>query len=82
MTIHRECVDRPTPGWRGENHPPRGLPEEQDGGTRLISRNRYRLPTLVARTAMLPMEPASLAMETKMLRGIRDRAERLAPDPP
>jgi len=27
---------------------------------------------------MLPMEPASLVMERKMLRGIKERAERLA----
>jgi hypothetical protein len=52
--------------------------EEQGGRTRLISRNRFRLPTLVARLGMLPMEPASLVMERKMLRGIKRRAERLA----
>ena len=52
--------------------------EERDGETRLISRSRFRLPTLGARIAMLPMEPASLVMEAKMLRGIRVRAERLA----
>jgi hypothetical protein len=27
---------------------------------------------------MLPIEPASLVMERKMLRGIKERAERLA----
>ena len=43
----------------------------RDGGTRLISRNRFRLPTLVARIGMLPMEPGSLVMERKMLRGMR-----------
>ncbi len=48
------------------------------GCTRLISRNRFRLPSLVARLGMLPMEPASLVMERKMLRGIKQRAERLA----
>ena len=48
------------------------------GGTRLISRNRFRLPTLGARVGMLPMEPGSLVMERKMLRGIKRRAERLA----
>ena len=47
-----------------------------DGSTRLISRNRFRLPTLGARLGMLPMEPASLLMERKMLRGIKERAER------
>ena len=52
--------------------------EPRDGGTRLISRNRFRLPKLVARIGMLPMEPASLLMERKMLRGIKQRAERLA----
>ena len=52
--------------------------EERDGSTRLISRNRFRLPTLAARLGMLPMEPASLVMERKMLRGIKQRAERLA----
>jgi hypothetical protein len=29
---------------------------------------------------MVPMEPASLVMERKMLRGIKERAERLAAD--
>ena len=53
--------------------------EEHDGQTRLISRNRFRLPTLAARIGMLPMEPASLVMERKMLRGIKRRAERLVP---
>ncbi len=52
---------------------------EHDGRTRLISRNRFRLPTLAARIGMLPMEPGSLLMERKMLRGIKRRAERLAP---
>jgi hypothetical protein len=51
--------------------------EEQDGTTRLISRNRFRLPTLVARIGMLPMEPGSLVMERRMLRGIKERVERL-----
>jgi hypothetical protein len=51
---------------------------ERDGTTRLISRNRFRLPTIAARIGMLPMEPASLLMERKMLRGIKERAERLA----
>jgi hypothetical protein len=52
--------------------------EEHDGRTRLISRNRFRLPTIAARIGMLRMEPGSLAMERKMLRGIKRRAERLA----
>jgi hypothetical protein len=52
--------------------------EEHDGTTRLISRNRFRLPSLAARIGMLPMEPGSLVMERKMLHGIKQRAERLA----
>ena len=51
--------------------------DERYGATRLISRNRFRLPTLPARIGMLPMEPASLVMERKMLRGIKQRAEAL-----
>lgn len=54
---------------------------EAAGRTRLISRNRFRLPTLAARVGMLPMEPASLVMERKMLSGIKQRAERLASTP-
>jgi hypothetical protein len=51
--------------------------ESRDGSTRLISRNRFRLPTRTARLGMVPMEPASLVMERKMLRGIKLRAEKL-----
>ena len=54
------------------------LEGRDDSTTRLISRNRFRLPTLTTRLGMLPMEPASLLMERKMLRGIRERAEQLA----
>lgn len=50
---------------------------ERDGRTRLVSRNRYRLPTIGVRVIMLGMEPASLVMERKMLKGIKSRAERL-----
>ena len=50
---------------------------EREGVTRLISRNRFRLPSWRARLGMLPMEPASLVMERKMLRGIKRRAEHL-----
>jgi hypothetical protein len=52
--------------------------EEQDGRMRLISRNRFRLPTLKDRLGMIPMEPGSLIMERKMLHGIKQRAQRLA----
>ena len=54
--------------------------DEQEGTTRLISRNRFRLPKLKDRIAMIPMEPASLVMERKMLQGIRQRAESLPAD--
>jgi hypothetical protein len=46
--------------------------------TRLISRNRFRLPTRLARIGMLPMEVGSLVMERKMLLGIKRRAELFA----
>jgi hypothetical protein len=52
--------------------------DDRDGGTRLISRNRFRLPRRRDRIGMLPMEPGSLVMERKMLRGIKERAEKLA----
>ena len=52
--------------------------DERDGSTRLVSRNRFRLPTLAARLGMAPLEPASLVMERKMLLGIKQRAEALA----
>ena len=52
--------------------------DEQNGITRLISRNRFRLPSITARIGMVPMELGSLIMERKMLRGIKQRAERLA----
>jgi hypothetical protein len=51
---------------------------EQDGRTRLISRNRFRLPRLKDKVGMIPMEPGSLVMERKLLKGIKQRAERLA----
>jgi hypothetical protein len=51
---------------------------ERDGRTRLISRNRFRLPTLIARIGMVPMEPGSLVMERKMLLGIKQRAEAMS----
>jgi len=50
---------------------------EEGGRTRLISRNRFRLPRLKDRVGMIPMEPGSLAMERRMLAGIRERAEGL-----
>ena len=52
--------------------------DQVGGRTRLISRNRFRLPRLRDRIGMVPMEPASLVMERKMLAGIKQRAEHLA----
>jgi hypothetical protein len=52
--------------------------DDRRGTTRLISRNRFRLPRLRDRIGMLPMEPGSLVMERKMLYGIKERAEKLA----
>ena len=39
--------------------------EGDERSTRLISRNRFRLPSRVARIGMIPMEPGSLVMEQK-----------------
>ena len=53
----------------------------ENGGTRLVSRNRIAAPGAPAAARllrMLVMEPGSLVMERKMLLGIRARAERLA----
>ncbi|MGV9665237.1 SRPBCC family protein [Nocardia niigatensis] len=55
-----------------------GLYPTQEG-TRLVSRNRIDLPDagpLQRLFYMLIMEPGSLIMEAKMLRGIKERAER------
>jgi hypothetical protein len=56
--------------------------QERDGQTRLISRNRFRLPNLAWRIGMAPMIPGSLVLERKMLRGIKVRAERLTAERP
>jgi hypothetical protein len=83
---NRMRVERVEPGqvlaWRSEdgNWVWTFILEACDGSTRLISRNRFRLPTVIARLGMVPMEPASLVMELKMLRGIKQRAERIASD--
>jgi hypothetical protein len=53
----------------------------ENGSTRLVSRNRIATPNAsVAKRAVnaLLMEPGSLVMERKMLKGIRQRAEKLA----
>ena len=61
-----------------------GLYGNDDGSTRLVSRNRIAsarapLPARIAGTYV--MEPGSWVMERKMLQGIRQRAERLAAQP-
>ncbi len=81
---NRMRLERVDPGsvlaWRSEdgNWVWTFVLEDRGGSTRLISRNRFRLPTLASRFGMIPMEPASLVMERKMLLGIKRRAERLA----
>jgi hypothetical protein len=81
---NRMRLERVEPGhvlaWRSEegNWTWTFVLEQRDGSTRLISRNRFGLPTLRARIGMLAMEPASLVMERKMLLGIKQRAEKLA----
>jgi hypothetical protein len=76
-------IDRLEPGrvlaWRSQdgNWVWTFVLEEHDGRTRLISRNRFRLPRMIDRIGMLAMEPTSLVMERKMLGGIKERAERL-----
>jgi hypothetical protein len=54
--------------------------EPTNCGTRLLSRNRIAIRGVSAgqRLGMLLMEPGSLVMERKMLRGIKQCAERLA----
>ncbi len=52
-----------------------------NGSTRLISRNRARVETTAGRIGMAAMEIGSLAMERKMLDGIKQRAERGATEP-
>lgn len=84
---NRMRLERVEPGrvlaWRSEdgNWVWTFVVDERRGRARLISRNRFRLPTLVARIGMLAMEPGSLVMERRMLRGIKARAERLAAAP-
>jgi hypothetical protein len=57
--------------------------EDLGGRTRLLSRNRIAMPdaSLGDRIGMAVMEPGSLVMERKMLRGIKERAERLVAHP-
>jgi hypothetical protein len=52
------------------------LRDEPDGTTRLIARERYGYTRWWARLVVEPAEAVSFVMTQKMLRGIRDRAER------
>ncbi|MBJ7354069.1 MAG: hypothetical protein JHC98_04525 [Thermoleophilaceae bacterium] len=51
---------------------------EDEGRTRFVSRNRFRLPRAIDKIGMVPMIPGSLVMERKMLLGIKERAESLS----
>jgi hypothetical protein len=54
------------------------LREEPDETTRLLVRERYMYTRAWARLIVEPTELLSFAMSQKMLRGLRDRAERTA----
>jgi hypothetical protein len=54
------------------------LREELPGTTRLLVRERYAYTRPWARLLVEPVEAVSFVMSQKMLRGIRDRAERSA----
>ena len=63
------------------------LKDEPGGATRLLVRERYAFMRPWARVLVEPVEAVSFVMNQKMLRGIRDRAERSAaaaesPEPP
>src|SRR6478672_10984927 len=68
---NRMRLERAEPGhvlaWRSEdgNWVWIFVPSPTAAGTRLISRNRFRLPTIAARAGMIPMELGSLVMERK-----------------
>jgi hypothetical protein len=54
------------------------LRDQPDGTTRLLVRERYAYTRPWARLIVEPTEAASFVMSQKMLRGIKDRAERPA----
>jgi hypothetical protein len=54
------------------------LREEPDGTTRLVSRERYEYLRWWAALVVGPVSVISFVMSRKMLRGIADRAERMA----
>ncbi|MBO0833445.1 MAG: SRPBCC family protein [Actinobacteria bacterium] len=55
------------------------LKDAPGGATRLLVRERYAFLRPWARVLVEPVEAVSFVMSQKMLRGIRDRAERSAP---
>jgi hypothetical protein len=57
------------------------LREQPDGTTRLLSREQYAYKKWWASLLVEPVEAVSFVMTQKMLRGIRDRAERTAVPP-
>jgi hypothetical protein len=58
------------------------LRDEPDETTRLLVRERYAYTRPWARLVVEPAEAVSFVMTQKMLRGIRDRAERIATQRP
>jgi hypothetical protein len=58
------------------------LRDQPNGTTRLLVRERYAYTRPWARLIVQPTEAVSFVMSQKMLRGIRDRAERTAAQPP
>jgi hypothetical protein len=57
------------------------LNDAPGGATRLLVRERYACTRPWARALVEPLEAVSFVMSQKMLRGIRDRAERSAAQP-
>jgi hypothetical protein len=57
------------------------LRDERDETTRLLVRERYAYTRPWARLIVEPAEAISFVMSQKMLRGIRDRAERAVTSP-
>jgi hypothetical protein len=54
------------------------LRDEPDKTTRLLVRERYAYTRRWARLLVEPVEAVSFVMSQKMLRGIKNRAERIA----
>jgi hypothetical protein len=52
------------------------LQQQSDGATRLLVRERYGYASWWAPLLVEPVQVVSFLMTQKMLRGIRDRAER------